>query len=278
MNLDWYQLQFPNGLESGPITDLLRTIAGESRSRLFHRRPPVVIETLLSSSGVTWRLGATSQTATRLKHASDSLVPGLSWTEDKRSVFDAAVAVETRVVSPDRLMAADLAEASSRRVLGIMRELGREEIVLVQWQIGSWMVRSPIPPATSKLPPWTLWNIGKWGEPERDSEQIAAARAKASEHIFACVGRIAVAGAEGARAHQLITAVAGGFQLLRAPGVGVSRRAVPSFMARRRLNRFHVPAIEPPCRLTAWSIWPIRSALSSPASTVRTPPPASPTI
>ena len=106
-----------------------------------------------------------------------------------------------------------------------------DEQVVVRWQIGPWVGRSPIRPP-SKRPEPTVWSIGEWGAPDRDSEQVAAARKKIAEPVFACVGHIAVLGASDlsrARAQHLIAATGGAMQLLRAPGVGISRRAIPSF-------------------------------------------------
>ena len=51
---------------------------------------------------------------------------------------------------------------------------------------------------------------------------------RAAEPVFAAVGRIAVAGASGRRAGQLISAALGGYQILRSPGVGISQHALPS--------------------------------------------------
>ncbi len=100
------------------------------------------------------------------------------------------------------------------------------------------------------------------GPPERDSEQVSAARRKIAEPVFACVGKLAVAGATGARADQLISSVGGAMQLLRAPGVGISRRRFPTVLSVARYESLQVPSIDPPCRLTAAELagllgWPL---------------------
>lgn len=262
MSLRWHRVGFPAGVEADLVAEVLRTLGGETRGGLFIRRWPVVIETELTRQGVTWRVGATATTGDRLRRSAEHRLSGMSWTEIDAPTFEPSVAAEVRVVGLDRLLATDFADAASLRVLGTAAQLQRGEAVLVQWQIGPWLARSPIRPASIKQAERTLWNIREWGQADMDTEQISAARKKASEHIFACVGRLAVRGVEGQRAHHLIESVAGGLQLLRAPGVGVSRRAVPSWLAKRRLRTYRVPSIDPPCRLTATELagvigWPI---------------------
>lgn len=262
MSLTWHTLRFPAGVEAESVADILRTLGGESRGGPFARRTPVVIETELSRSGIVWRIGATRTAISRLQQSAEHRLPGLAWTVTEVSEFEPTVAVEVRVVGLDRLLATDFADAASQRLLGTVHELLSGESVLIQWQIGPWLARSPIHPASTKRPERTVWNIEEWGVPDLDSEQVTAARKKAAEHIFACVGRIAVRGAEGDRAHQLLAAAGGALQLLRAPGVGVSRRAMPSWLAKRRLHTYRVPPIGPPCRLTATELagvigWPL---------------------
>jgi hypothetical protein len=262
MTLEWFTLRFPSGMEPDGVADMLRTLGAESRGGPFARRLPVVIETELSRSGVVWRVGATATAASRLHNAAEQTIPGIGWTNAAHVPFAPSLAVEVRVVGLDRHLATDHAPAAAQRLLGTVHEMHRDETVLVQWQIGSWLVRSPIEPATAKHPSPTIWNIAQWGRPERDSEQIAAARKKHTEHVFGCVGRIAVRGAEGQRARHLIGSTLGALQLLRAPGVGVSRRSIPSWMAKRRLHIYRVPSLAPPCRLTATELagligWPL---------------------
>jgi hypothetical protein len=262
VTLDWFTLRFPAGVEPEPVADILRTLGAESRGTIFARRLPVVIETELTGRGVVWRIGAVRTTAIRLQKSAEHVLPGIAWTKTIHLPFAPSLAVEVRVVGIERHLASDFAAAAAQRLLGITHELQRDETVLVQWQIGPWLTRSPIEPASAKPPGPTIWNIGQWGRTERDSEQITAARKKHAEHVFACVGRIAVAGAEGKRARHLIGATTGAMQLLRAPGVGVSRRSIPSWLATRRLRTYRVPPLGPPCRLTATELagligWPL---------------------
>ncbi len=262
MNLVWNELTFPAGLEAEHVSTIVRTLGAESRGGLFAQRVPVVIETEMRQGAVSWLVGATPTAVSRLQASAEHVLPGIAWTKKPHRLLEPSVAVEVRVHGRDRLMSTDFADVAARRLLGVMGELRRGEVVLVQWQIGPWLVRSPIQPASAKRVPPTIWNIGEWGRPDMDSEQITAARKKAAEHVFACVGRIAVSGATGDRAHHLLGAVGGAMQLLRAPGVGVSRRSIPSWLAKRRLHTYRVPSLDPPCRLSATELagvigWPL---------------------
>lgn len=261
MTITWSDLAFPREVTTEQVTALLRTLASEPRGSVLSRRVPMVIETALSRGGVTWRLGSTHLRLTRLQRTADAYMPGLRSSDTARAVPDVDLAVELRAAGPERLLDVEQAEAASRRLLALTYELRADERVLVQWQIGPWVARSPIPSPT-KRPEHTIWNIGQWGTPDRDSEQASAARKKIAEPVFACVGRIAVAGASGRRAHHLVASTAGAMQLMRAPGAGISRRAIPSWSARRRLNRYSVPSLGPSCRLTAAELagligWPL---------------------
>ena len=255
------ELHFPADLTSEPIADLLRVLAGEPRGSLLAPRPPVSLETHLTRDRVRWWLAADGRTAGRLKRQAEATLPGLAWVEAQKPSLTPEAAVELRIDSPHRLLDTQHAEASVRRLLGVARELAAGEVVILQWQVGAWLPRAPVGPAAASTPR-TIWNLPDWGRPARDSEQVQAARQKQAEPVFAAAGRIAVAGARGSRAHQLMAAALQGYQLLRAPGVGPSARWLPSPVVRRRLRSPVVSRFNPAIRLTAPELaavvgWPI---------------------
>lgn len=240
-----YRLHFPAEVTTEAVAELLRTLASESRGGLLSPSPPVIFETWLARGSVSWWLHGPPGGIGRLQAAAERALPGLRFEQDVRPRFEIVRALELRVDAPERLLDSERAEASVARLLGVCQELGRNERLLVQWQIGVWLPRSPIPPAGSAEPP-TIWNLPDWGKPVRDTEQVQAARKKQAEHLFAAVGRVAVAGAGGSRANQLTGSVVNAYQLLRAPGVGVSRRSLPSWWVRRRLDQAVVPRSDRP--------------------------------
>ena len=69
-------------------------------------------------------------------------------------------------------------------------------------------------------------------------------------------------GASGSRARQLVGDILGSYQLLRVSGAGFSRRWLPRSCVAARLDRQHVPRLDPPCRLMTSELaavvgWPI---------------------
>lgn len=252
-NWSWFELRFPADLSGEDVAGLLHTLAGEARGGPFFAAPLAVLELEMATTAVVWRLGAAPTTLARLRHAAQAQMPGLSWTSTTPGSFEPTVAIELRVADRNRLLAVDRVEEAAARLLGVVHELRGTEAVLVQWQIGPSLTRSRVPPTGGAQTKH---------RPQRDSEQVAAARKKVEDHVFGCVGRVAVHAATARRGHQLVAAIGNGIQLLRAPGVGISRRGLPSWWVAHRLGIYRVSRVDPPCRLTAAELagvigWPL---------------------
>lgn len=258
-----YRLRFPAVVLAEQVGAVLQTLASEPRATR-ERHHGVVLETVLQRTGVSWWLIGPTQPVRHIAAAAERDLPGMRFEPSQRSDFAISRAVELRVRAPERLLDIDLAEATVTRLLGLVRHLRADETVLVQWMVGPWLLRSPIPPATPRSEPRTIWNLPDWFAPVRDSEQVQSARQKSAHHLFAAVGRVAVGGTVNEpRARVVLAEVVSGYQLLRAPGVGVSRRNLPSWWARRRLLRRTPPSpFDPPARLSALELagvigWPV---------------------
>ncbi len=256
-----FRLTFPANVTAEAVAAILRIGAAEPRGTVWSPRPPIDFRTVIGRNDVAWWVTVPNRLVRPLQAASERELPGLDWSEDPLPRLELTAASELRIDSGERLLATDLAEPTIARLLGVARRLRKSESLLVQWQIGAWLPRSPIPPARAPQPR-SIWNLPEWGNPVRDSEQVSAARKKQTEHIFGAVGRLAVSGATGARADQLLASMAGSYQLLRAPGVGVSRRHIPARLVLRRATRQRVSQIDPPVRATATELagligWPI---------------------
>lgn len=254
-----FRLGFPAEVTADGVAEVLTTLAGEPRGSALAPAHPTVAETLLSPTGVSWWVRLDGRRARRLQAASSRVLPGLRWDEAERPTFQANYAVELRAANSDRLLDTDLAPAAVARLLGVAGELHGGEAVLVQWQIGPTVSRSAIAPASSSSSsPW--WSLPTWEQADRTNEEVTALRKKQSQHVFFAIGRIAVAGATGKRAYQLVAAALGGYHLLRAPGAGLSTRWLPSWWVTRRLDRAATSGAA--MRLTATELaavigWPI---------------------
>lgn len=256
-----YRLHFPADVTAEAVAGVLRVAAAESRGGFLYPKAPIVVETVLRRREVSWWISLDERRARHLQSAAETGLPGLRWEQTPRPTVPVARAIELRVNSQERLLDADLAEATVQRLLGVASSLGKNEVVLIQWQIGAWLPRSPIPPAAAPEPR-TIWNLPEWGNPVRDSERVTALRKKQAEHIFAAVGRVAVGAATDQRADGLLASTINAYQLLRAPGVGVSRRRLPSWWVARRLDVWRVSQIGPAIRMTASELagvigWPV---------------------
>lgn len=256
-----FRLAFPSEVTAEAVAGVLRVAAAEPRGTALRPATPLVFETLLSRREVGWWLTGPPPRLNHIRAAGERELPGLGWQPDDVPALSPVRAVELRVDSPERLLSIELAEATAQRLLGISAGLTKHEQLLIQWQVGAWLPRSPIRPS-ARPEPRTIWNLPDWYMPSRDTEQVQAARKKQAEHVFAVVGRVAVAGAKDGRADQLLSSVVSAYQLLRAPGVGVSRRRFPSWLVRSRLDCRRVSQLGPPMRLTAAELagvigWPV---------------------
>lgn len=257
-----FRLTFPAEVTVDGVADILATLAAESRGTVLAPAPATTLETLITAGGVSWWVLVDGRRARRLQSATERSLPGLRWDEADRPQLEITRAIELRVSSDQRLLDASRAEAAVGRILGVSGELAAGEALLVQWQIGSWLTRSPIQPAPATQSSSGIWTLPDWGLHLGGAERVQAARKKQEDHIFAAVGRVAVAGATGRRATQLLHAVIGGYQILRAPGVGITTRMLPSWWVRRQLDATAVPQLGPAMRLTATELatvigWPV---------------------
>jgi len=260
-----YRLHFPSEVTAEAVAGMLRALAAEPRGGFLSPPAPLVFETVLLPELVSWWLEVPTARLPGLRTALQRELPGVRLEVAARQAVLPVRAAELRVRSRERLLAVELAPPAVSHLLGIAGQLRPGEVVLVQWQIGAWLPRSPIPPATKPLPR-TIWNLPDWGRPVRNTEEVTAARAKQAEHIFGGVGRVAVAAASGGRARQLVARSVGAYQLLRAPGVGVSRRWLPSWLVIRRITYRRVSQLDPVARLSASELagiigWPVGNPL-----------------
>jgi hypothetical protein len=257
-----FRLYFPAELDPEPVADLLRTWAAESRGGWLTPASPLVLEARLGRNEVSWWATLENERIGRLRRASERCLPGLRWEPAEAPADGYRRAIELRIDSPRRLLEVEHSAALAARLLRLAEGLALNESLLVQWQIGVRLPRPPIPPAQAKPAPRSIWNLPDWGRPVLDSEQVQAARKKQTSHLFAASARLAVTTEHPGRAHQLLGQALEAYQLVRDPGVGPSRRWLPSWLVCRRLPRRQVSRLNPPIRLSAEELaavigWPI---------------------
>jgi hypothetical protein len=260
-NFRWYELAFPADLDSDAVLGFARSLSTRARHGFWSQIRPVVVEVERSGGRSVWRLGLDERDAPVVVRQLRSLAPAMRIDRTQRVVPDLDVGTELRLRSSRRAVNTDVAEQAAAALLLSMASIGHDEAVVVQWIVGPWMARSPVPSSWDQADqgwPWRLFD----DTPALDTEATQAFRLKQREHVFGVVGRIAVHAASMSRRQQLLQRVFGSLQLVREPGVGFVRRLVPGSMVPKRLVECRVPVVEWPCTLNAAELagvmaWPL---------------------
>lgn len=265
MNLNWFELRFPSGLEADAVVHFARTLSMRPRRGLFMTAEPVVGEVTGNRGRLTWRLAVSprdQQTViTNLRQA----IPDLLIEMSDRPVSQPSRVWELRIDNPRRPLRTDNPEQLTAALLPVMLTTGEHEHVALQLVIGPWLPRHAVPPATTRRKDNELPFVDI-AEAVRNSEEVKALRDKQAEPLFGVVGRIAVTASSSARQRQLRQRVLGALQLVRAPGVGIDRRLLPQFVTKSHYRSFHLPTFAYPLVLNARELatllaWPVGNPL-----------------
>jgi hypothetical protein len=261
MSLSWTTLRYPSDVTLETLAAGLCSLAAEGRSSA--KTPNLVFECDLEPTAVTWRIGGEQAALRRFVAGLQHQLQGIEARPIEHGPqVHPTTACELRLDSSRRPLDVSAADSLAFRLLSLSSRLRRTERVRLQWVVRGWLPRSPIPSAANQRVERTLWNLPDWGRPVLDGEAVAQARNKQSEPVLASVGRVAVWASSLGRARQLTGEVIGSYQLLRAPGVGISKRWLPPSCVVSRMSRLVVPRLDPPCRLTPSELaavigWPI---------------------
>lgn len=264
-NLHWYDLTFPSDLEAAPVLDVVRGLSTRARHGFWAQIRPVVVEVERSGGRYIWRLGVDERDAGPLLRSLRHHLPALRVDRADRVLPDLSRGVELRLRSPRRATNTDLTEQVATGLLVAMAGVGLDEAVVVQWVIGPWLPRSPVPSSWDQSDPGWPWRLLN-DQPDLDTEATQALRTKQRDHLYGVVGRIAVTAASRSRETQLLQRVVGALQMVREPGVGFVRRLTPGAWVPKRLVECRVPELEWPCVLNAAELtgllgWPFGGPL-----------------
>lgn len=269
LELRWYELTFTAGISREQAVAFVRSLATRGRASWWTPIRPVVFELRADARGVGWYLGVSQAEERALTSRLEDWLPGLAVVPVVPSTgagsLHGASAVELRLRSQRRPLRSELQTDVARALLAGVSGLRGQEQVVVQWVVGGWLPRSPVPSTSEQAKQRELaevWDVTRWGLPVLDPEQTLEARRKQAEHLFACVGRVAVSAGSPRRRQRLISRAVGAFQLLRVSGAGLSRRRLPSWWVRSRLERLVVNQLDPACVLRADELvavlgWPL---------------------
>lgn len=260
-DLRWFELSFPASLDADDVVGFMRSLAARSRRGWLGGGRAITLEIETHGRDWQWRVGIPEHDVAPTIQQLRMLLPQVGHQPTIRVAPSLDRGVELRLRSPLRSTRTDSPAAVTTAVLGAMTSLGRDERLLVQWIVGPWLPRSPVPnPADrdSQPMPWRLFESGL----AVDGEATGALRRKQTEPVFGVVGRIAVAAEGRSRQKQLLRRVFGGLQVAREPGVGLVRRIATGTAVAARTARCTLPVLEWPCALNAAELcsligWPI---------------------
>ncbi len=261
MKLAWYELSFPANLDAEAVTHFVRTLAARPRRGLLLVAQPVVCEIEGHNRGLVWRIGVTQVSERRVITSLRQAMPDVQAELVDKAPTDFDLAWELRLSTHRRALQIDNPAQVAGAVLSALQMAGQNEHVLLRWQIGPWIPRSAVPPVNRSAKSGSFFDVDGL---VLNSEQVRSLREKNSETLFGVVGRVAVKAATTDRRRTLRQGVIGGLQLLRNPGVGIERRAIPTLIAKRRLVRYQQPIVAWPLNLNASELaaclsWPVGS-------------------
>ncbi len=260
-DLRWFELTFPASLDANEVVGFMRSLAARSRRGWLGGGRAITFEIETHGRDWQWRIGIPEDDIAPAIQQLRTHMPQVGYQPNIRVTPALARGVELRLRSPLRSTRTDAPAAVSTAVLGAMTSLGREERLVVQWVVGPWLPRSPVPNPADRdhqPMPWRLFESGL----ALDGESTGALRRKQTEPVFGVVARIAVAAEGRTRQEQLLRRVFGGLQVAREPGVGLVRRIATGPAVAARIARCALPVLEWPCALNAAELssligWPI---------------------
>lgn len=264
VQLGWYRLEFPLGLEPDPVVRFLRLLATRRRGSLRAGPAPVAFEIHAGHRRLSWWLGVDRSARRLMLDGLRSQLGGVQVLGDEEFTRPSVMeGVELSVESAFRPLRLDIAEETAAGLLDAMSHLGSGEAVVVQWLVGPPLPRPVVPSGGSSPAPRTIWNLPDWGRPSFDSEGARQLRKKQTEPLLGLVGRVAVGAGEPRRRRQLIQTVVGAWQLVREPGAGlatrglVAKRSVPGRLVRLQAPKVGWPVVLSVAELAVVLGWPI---------------------
>ncbi len=259
-----FRLHFPQSLSEDAVIAVLRAMAGLAIGGPVVIRA-VVFETVSRSDGIEHHLYLPRGWVETVRSQLVTTVPGLRLEPLQSSALPAPSRVlELGLTSDLRPLRTDATEASVRSLLAALGPLRTGEVAVMQW-VASPVGTGPVPSSgrvhTTGGSWWLRLILAFWHAPQRDQLTLAAQRTKASEPLFAVVGRLGVRAAHPARAGQLLRQLWSALAATEAPGARFTTHPLPlssmaSRLSTRRTPRWwtsHLNARE----LAAVIAWPI---------------------
>lgn len=248
-----FKLTIPRDSDAAGLADFFTAAAA-----ITHRPnwsllplPPVVIETVSSSQGITHVLLVAPQNKAAVLTSLQATLPGArvqELTDYRRPPLTEAL--ELTITSRSRPLAVDRAEAVSGALLSSLQPVPPNYGVVSQLIITSAGTPPPVKQAPSSASPQRLsWLVE--GEAAVDAEAVSQLRKKYEAPLLQACLRVGVAGPDRAVARRLLGRSWSSFQALNAPGVRLVRRYLPQRIVTARLHDLRLPLLRWPLLLNS---------------------------
>ena len=262
--LVWYKLRWPREVSADQVDSALRALAGAGGS-------PVVLEAVSEAAEITHRVAVPAGRAGTIAAQLRATLPGLSCeVEETRPAREVTRSVELRTSTRLRPLRTDEPGAISRALITALAQVGRGELLGLQWVLARPAVPVAVPNrlAMPRHESWfgALLTAPFEGTRPADPETLAALRAKQAEPGWRAIGRVAVRAASSSRERQLIRQVLGALRTAEAPSVGFRARSGNPHRFVKAASGWLTPLRLNVSELTALAGWPLGITSELPVS------------
>lgn len=263
----WYTLRWQRELDPAWLDQaarLLTTIAGG----------PVTLEAVGRPGAVVHRLALPSGRAENVVAQLRGVLPGLAIEEQTgRPPVPTSRAVELRLTTKRRALRTDEIASVSSALLTALSDLGRGELLSLQWVLGRQLRPIAVPnkldtvPGDSWLKELALAPFGK--RIPVDSEVRSALSTKQSEPGWHAAGRIGVHAEPASRQRQLIRQVLGALRSTESPGLAYWVRSLRPSAVRDARVPWRMPLRLNAREVSLLSSWPVGPTTGLPVARQR---------
>lgn len=243
-----FRLRFPRDLSPQAVAAYLQGLSGvlpPARQRLFGW-PAVVFEVCADETGITHWLHVPERWCDYVLGQVRAAIPSVRITEAAPAKLELNRAFELRLRRGHVPLRVEHAAAVASSMLACFHPLNEAETLVLQWVAAPALVRRR---TESDLAPDDLRDVltGRQRSPKLSRDE----RAKLTEPLFLCVGRIGVAAASAERSRHLLRRLLAAVHASRALEARLVPRLLPNRLITRRLSGGAVPLLGFPSWLNA---------------------------
>lgn len=261
-SLVWYRLGWPREVKVEQAHALTRLLASTAST-------PVVVEAVATQRTVAHYLALPASRAGSVVEQLRAALPGLAVERvETEPAFGARLILDLRFSTALRPLGGSIdASTVSRALLTALAGAGREEVVVLQWQLHGSVAPRAVgykfgPVHESLLKAVLSAPLGP--PPDLDAEARGALKAKRAEPGWRALGRLAVKASNEERESALLQHVLGALRMAEAPGVRVTARRTRAAnglaVGRPWRRRLQLNTVE----LVALTAWPLGSTAGLP--------------